>query len=279
VVTTGDAGSGVAHGQVVSHQEAGYRHYALRLEYDGAAYGGSQSQANARTIQDELERAVEPLSGSRQRAAFAGRTDAGVHASGQVAVVSVPVRWKAGELLKAVNARLPRDIAVTAVAGVDERFDPRRHAVRRRYRYLVWNQPVRSPLLRTRAWHVAHALDDEKMRAAAQMLEGEHDFAAFAGPISPRGASTIRILGPVELQRDGSLLRFGFEGTAFLPHQVRRTVGALTEVGRGKMTVSAFGAMIHNGRPGEAGPAAPPEGLCLVGVDYDGLRFEVSELG
>lgn len=255
------------------------RTFALKLEYDGTAYGGSQFQTNARTIQDELERALAPLARERGRVAFAGRTDAGVHATGQVAAVRVPVKWAAADLQRALNARLPEDIAVAAAVEVPADFDPRRCARRRRYEYWVLNAPVPRPLLRHRVWQVRHQLDEVRLRAAAALLVGEHDFAAFAGPVDPPDASTIRRMFATSIQRDGQLLKLEFEANAFLPHQVRRTVGALAAVGRGRLSVSAFEALLRGAVPGTAGPAAPAHGLCLVQVMYDGVRFEMGEDG
>jgi tRNA pseudouridine38-40 synthase len=160
---------------------------------------------------------------------------------------------------------------------VDAGFDPRRRARSRRYEYRVWNASVRSPLLRGRAWHVRYPLDDESLREAATLLVGEHDFAAFAGPLDPPGASTVRRVFAVAVERDGRLLRLEFGANAFLPHQVRRTVGALVQVGRGRLTVEQFAALLREALPGVAGPAAPPQGLCLMEVTYDGVRFDTGE--
>jgi len=204
--------------------------FALRLEYDGTDYCGSQLQANGPSIQGELERALAPLAGEARRVRLAGRTDAGVHASGQVAAVDLPPHWTASPLLRALNARLPQDIAVTAAVVAPAGFDPRRAARARRYRYTALDATVRAPLLRRSVWLVKHALDDDAMRASAAALVGEHDFAAFAGPPDRPGLSTVRLMKRVELRRRGSLLLFEFEATAFLPHQVRRTVGAAGSV-------------------------------------------------
>lgn len=257
------------------------RSFALKLEYDGTAYGGSQFQANARSIQNEVERALAPmtLAAERTRVAFAGRTDAGVHATGQVAVVRVPAKWTPEKLRRALNARLPEDIAVLAVVETAAGFDPRRCARRRRYEYRVLNGPVHSPLMRQSVWHVRHPLDDEKLRAAGALLVGKHDFAAFGGPVDPPGASTVREMFATSVARNGFGLTLSFEANAFLPHQVRRMVGALVETGRGRLTVEAFEMLLRQACPGSAGPAAPARGLCLVGVTYEDVRFEMGEDG
>jgi len=211
------------------------------------------------------------------RARFAGRTDAGVHATGQVAVLELPRRWSAGELQRALNARLPAAIAVLAVAEAPAGFDPRRRALWRRYRYRVWNAPVRSPLLLRTAWHVRYALDAGAMRRAAALLVGEHDFASFAAPLKQPNAATVRTMEEAAVAGEGRLLRFEFRANAFLPHQVRRMVGALVELGRGKLSEQQIEAWLRQPQPGAAGPAAPPQGLCLVDVAYAELRFEAGE--
>jgi tRNA pseudouridine38-40 synthase len=247
---------------------------ALLLEYDGTAYGGSQRQQNAPSIQAALEEAIERLSGSPTRTAFAGRTDAGVHALGQVAAFDARATHPVEVWQRGLNALLPEDIAVRAALVVPAGFDPRRQARSRTYRYCIWNAAVRSPLLRRQAWHVRESLDIPRMTRAATALVGEHDFAAFGGSPGP-GRSTRRRMIRSCIGMVGPLLTFEIEGTAFLPHQVRRTAGALVEVGRGKLTPERFRQWLEMPEPNAAGPAAPPHGLCLIAVTYDGLDFGV----
>lgn len=244
------------------------RRIALLIEYDGAAYGGSQRQATVPSIQATLEGAVERLTGRPVRTAFAGRTDAGVHATGQVVAFDTEAGHSVEVWQRALNALLPRDIAVRAVAEVEAGFDPRRHARSRTYRYQIWNAPVRSPLASRTMWHVASRLDIELMARAAGMLEGEHDFAAFGGSPGP-GRSTWRRIIQAGLAGEGECVRFTVEGTAFLPHQVRRTVGALVEIGHGRLAPASFKEWLARPETGIAGPAAPPHGLCLIRVDYE----------
>lgn len=255
------------------------RTFALKLEYDGSGFGGSQYQTNARTVQAVLEAALEPLAGRAVRVALAGRTDAGVHAMGQVAAATLPDRWQPATLQKALNAVLPDDLAVAAAIETPAQFDPRRWARWRRYEYRIWNAPTRSPLRRDRAWHVRHHLDLPVLRDAAALLEGVHDFSSFAGPLAPPGVSGVREMRRVELAQTGALLRLVFEANAFLPHQVRRSVGALVELGRGKLELARFRSWLDEPRSGAAGPAAPPRGLCLVAVMYENVRFEVGDEG
>jgi tRNA pseudouridine38-40 synthase len=248
---------------------------ALLLEYDGAGYGGSQRQGNAPSVQAAVEEAIERLTGRFARAAFAGRTDAGVHAIGQVAAFSTEARHSCETWRRALNAHLPRDVAVRAVATVPPEFDPRRRALRRTYRYRIWNGPVRTPLLARLTWHIPGRLNHDAMVEAAGALIGEHDFAAFGG--SPGlGRSTRRRMYRAGLSREGAQVAFEIEGNAFLPHQVRRTVGALVEIGRGRLEPASFARWLERPEPNAAGPTAPPHGLCLMRVTYgeDGPRFD-----
>lgn len=248
-------------------EDAG-RRIALLLEYDGAAYGGSQYQRNAPSIQGELEAALARLNGQPLRVALAGRTDAGVHATGQVAAFTTAARHSPATFVRALNALLPADIAVRAAAEVAENFDPRRHALRRCYRYCIVAASERRPLWRRTAWQVMAALDTAAMAQALAALPGEHDFAAFGGAPGP-GRSTIRRMERAWLERRGAAgIAVWLEANAFLPHQVRRTVGALVEIGRGRLAPGVFAEWLARPRPGIAGPAAPPRGLTLVSVTY-----------
>jgi tRNA pseudouridine38-40 synthase len=246
------------------------RRIALLLEYDGAAYRGSQVQQNAPSVQEELERAIRRLTDEQVRAGFAGRTDAGVHAAGQVAAFTTGARHDADTFVRALNALLPEDIVVRGAVEAPEEFDPRRQAVSRTYRYLFWNAPHRSALWRRRAWHVRVPLDVNVMVREAASLCGEHDFASFGAALPP-GRGTVRRMFRAEVQRQGPLVTLEMEATAFLPHQVRRTAGALVEIGAGRLPGGTFAHWLEEPRIGLAGPAAPPHGLCLVWVRYDNL--------
>jgi tRNA pseudouridine38-40 synthase len=244
------------------------RRLALVLEYDGGGYGGSQYQKNAPSIQGELEAALNKLTGENLRTAFAGRTDAGVHARGQVASFVTTSRHQPEVFVRGLNHWLPAGIAAQRALEVPLDFDVRRRARSRQYRYLVLNSPVRSPLLQAFTWQVAGRLDVEAMREAASLLVGRHDFAAFAGAVP---GSSVRSLRRCEVKGQGPLLVVDVEADAFLPHQVRRMVGMLVQVGLGRRSAADVAALLREPRAGAGGPAAPPQGLCLMKVSYAGL--------
>jgi tRNA pseudouridine38-40 synthase len=246
------------------------RRIAVLLEYDGTAYSGSQYQENGPSIQGELESAINNLTGARVRTDFAGRTDAGVHALGQVAAFDTESDIGVGSFVSGLNHFLPADIAVRRAMEVDGAFDPRRDAKNRVYAYRIDNRPVRSPLMRNRAWHVDRPLDVAAMGRAARRLEGEHDFAAFSAPYDGLTRRTLRCC---EVIGTCDQLTVRMEAQAFLPHQVRRTVGPLVEVGLGRMSEDALVELLVAAKPSAAGPAAPPCGLYLAHIEYDGLDF------
>lgn len=248
----------------------GGRRIALLIEYDGTAYCGSQYQDNGPSIQSALEAAINNLTGETVRAAFAGRTDAGVHALGQTAAFDTESNLAASEFVRGLNHFLARDIAIRAARAVEPEFDPRRHARERLYRYRIENRVARLALERNRAWQVPRALDVAAMQAAAQRLEGAHDFAAFAAPYE---GSTRRTLRRCAVSAHDGHIEIEMAAEAFLPHQVRRTVGPLVEVGLGKMTQEALVSLLQAAIPASAQPVAPALGLYLVSVKYDAFDF------
>lgn len=241
----------------------------LMIEYDGTAYHGSQWQANAPTIQGEMEKALQQLTGEKIRIKAAGRTDAGVHARGQVVGFATASELPLGAFRDGLNHYLPRDIAVTVAYRAPDGFDVRRRAVSREYRYTILNTPARSPLRDAYSWRVAGELDIAAMKRACQHLVGRHNFASFvASAAAVRGQRTEREVFEAEITRDGDMIYFDIVANAFLPHQVRNTVGALVKVGQGAITPDEFGAMVAAAQPGRAGPTAPAAGLCLMRVNY-----------
>jgi tRNA pseudouridine38-40 synthase len=248
------------------------RRFALLLEYDGMRFAGSQMQKNALSVQEALEAAIEGATGRRSRVAFAGRTDAGTHALGQVASFDSQTRLDPDTLLKAVNAWLPEDVVARDVAEVEATFDPRRDAVQRHYRYVVRTGSKRSALDRGRVWFVSYELDTSSMQAAASSIIGMHDFAAFAGPMESPEASTVRELSCFSVRPKGDDIVFDLTANAFLPHMVRRMVGSLVEVGRGRLTPDQYAAQLQR-PPTSAGPVAPARGLYLMSVSYSQPLF------
>ena len=244
------------------------RRIALVLEYDGSGYGGSQLQSNAPSIQGELEKALQQFTGEQLRATFAGRTDAGVHARGQVAAINTTSALETNTFVQGLNAWLPDDIAVRHATDVDKRFNPRRDAAHRTYRYTIYNAQVRSPLWHSRAWRFPQPLDVPMMQRAADALVGTHDFAAFS---RREGVPTVRCVSRCRVERDGALVTVEMQANAFLRQQVRRTAGALAQVGAGLLSLHNFRAMLKRAEPCTAEPVAPPHGLCLVEVAYPGL--------
>jgi len=248
------------------------RRLALLLEYDGSPpLAGSQLQKNAPSVQGELETAVQRLTGERSRLSFAGRTDAGVHALGQVASFKTASRLKTHIFVRGLNALLPDSIAVRNAVEAPDDFDPRRHATSRTYQYVIYSAPVRSPLWRTRAWHVADPLDINSMQSAAVALIGQHDFASFS---RREGVTTVRCVRRCDIEAREPLVLLKMEANGFLRHQVRRTVGALVQVGLGKLTPAAFRKLLRQAEPATAGPVAPARGLYLMRVAYPTLDLE-----
>ncbi len=244
------------------------RRLALLLEYDGSRYGGSQLQRRTPSVQGEIERSLFKLTGERLRVAFAGRTDAGVHAKGQVAAFTTGSILETEVFVRGLNAWLPDDIAVRRALEVPEAFDPRRHARSRTYRYFIYNAPVRSPLQRSWSWHVAEPLDTSAMREAGSELVGEHDFAAFS---RREGVSTVRCVRRCDIGCEGRLITVEMEANSFLRQQVRRTVGALAQVGAQRLALEEFCGLLRRKEPASAGPVAPAHGLSLVCVAYPDL--------
>lgn len=240
----------------------------LIIEYDGRCYHGSQLQAGPATIQGEIERAVRGLTGERCRIATASRTDAGVHARGQVVSFRTDSLLPEQTLVKGINYYLPRDIAVKAAYRVADSFDVRRNAVSREYNYYILNGLTRSPIWRGFSHLVGGHLDIEAINEACQALLGEHDLASFASRIGVEKKCTVRYVYRAVMERQGELAVFNMVANSFLPHQVRNTIGLLIKVGLGRVSASEFCSIIEARVPGLAGPMAPACGLCLMRVNY-----------
>ena len=248
---------------------------ALLVEYDGTDYHGFQYQANAPSIQEELEKAISRFTGERVRVKGAGRTDAGVHAKGQVVAFDTSATHPEEVFLRALNHYLPCDIAVRKARRVPGSFDPRRMATSRRYTFKIDNGPVRSPLTRRTSHHVPAPLDVGRMRRAARHFVGRHDFARFAGRPDRADASTVREITELTVRRNGRMVTLEVEGGSFLPHQVRRMAGALVDAGHGRLAPAQVKEMLNGEEETDAvANSLPPRGLCLVKVEYRDISIE-----
>ena len=241
--------------------------FKLTIEYDGSDYHGWQIQPNGRTIQQTLEEAVTRFTGEHVRVAAAGRTDAGVHAAGQVISFVLQAPRAPDVVQRALNALTPRDISVTSVEEVGDDFDPRRAARRRMYVYRIWNARVPSPFWRRYAWHVLQPLDCDAMGTAAAALMGDHDFSVFQAAGCDADNPVRRVLRS-ELARRGQLISYTIEATAFLRHMVRNIIGTLVEVGGGERSAADLPRLLATHDRTQAGPTAPACGLCLTRVAY-----------
>jgi tRNA pseudouridine38-40 synthase len=238
------------------------RRYRATVEYDGTDFAGFQLQKNARTVQGELETALATLSGGERRPVDgAGRTDAGVHASGQVISFTYDGSLSGAELTRALNGLLPPDVAVRDARRAPDEFHPRYAARYREYRYTVWNGP-RSPLRERTALGVRVPLDTDAMARAATVFEGRHDFTAFGSA----DRQPVRTVHSVRVRRDGRLVTIDVRADAFLRGMVRRMVAALLEVGKGQLKQTDLAAALAAREPALDGAAAPAKGLCLRSV-------------
>jgi tRNA pseudouridine38-40 synthase len=237
--------------------------YQIKLTYDGTGFAGSQRQLKSRTVQSELEKALVKLNWEGKSVLIAGRTDSGVHASGQVAAFDLDWKHSLSDLENALNAKLPRDLAVRDVHEVPDDFHPRFDATSRRYRYRLFCQPGRNPLRERYAWRVWPTVAD--LQDLAKIWLGEHDFAAFGSP--PPGNSTVRIIMDAKWQLVNDEWQFEIQANAFLYHMVRRIVHAQVAVGQGKITKNDLILALEKQINMPLG-LAPANGLTLLEVSY-----------
>jgi tRNA pseudouridine38-40 synthase len=243
----------------MSAREGAPRRYRARVEYDGTDFAGFQVQPGRRTVQGELEAVLARLvPDGAGRVDGAGRTDAGVHASGQVIAFTYLGRLSGARLEQSIGALLPADIAISGVRRVPDGFHPRYAARYREYRYTVWNGPHR-PLIERYALGVRTPLDDAAMALAGSVLVGRHDFSAFGAP----DRQPVRTVHSVRVRRRGRVVTIDVRADAFLRGMVRRIVAVLLRVGDGRMDVAGVAAALDAGRPALSGAAAPARGLCL----------------
>ena len=237
------------------------------VEYDGTGYCGWQVQPNGRSIQATLERAISTFFGAATRITGSGRTDAGVHALGQVANFFVEKDAEAHRILRGLNALTPPDIAVREIDSVGESFDARRDARSRVYEYHILNRPTASPFFIHRAWHIHDSLDQRAMKEAVECLVGEHDYSSFRAA-GCEAIHPIRRVYRTSWEQRGELLVFSIEATAFLRHMVRNIIGTVVEVGRGSRSPQSCVDLLQARDRTQAGPTAPPHGLYLCEVKY-----------
>jgi len=243
--------------------------YRLTLEYDGGPYNGFQAQADQPTVQGSLERAVKAFCGETVRVHAAGRTDAGVHATGQVIHVDLAKDWPAETVSNALNAHLRSEPIVVLDAEVaPEGWHARFSAVERRYRYRILNRAAPPGLDRGHVWHVKAPLDAQAMHEAAQALVGQHDFTTFRD-VACQAKSPVKTLDVASVARDGEDVVLVFEARSFLHRQVRSMTGSLAEVGLGRWTGADLAAALAAKDRTACGQVAPADGLYLTGARYE----------
>ena len=247
--------------------------WALQIEYDGAAFVGWQRQAVGTSIQQVLEQAAAHLAGGPVASVVAGRTDAGVHALGQVAHIDLVREIKPLQLAQALNFHMkPHRVSVRSAAIVADNWSARLSAVGREYRYVILNRRARPALAEGRVWHVPHALNAAAMAEAAKHLLGRHDFTSFRAA-SCQAKSPVRTLDRLDVSVDGETVLIEAEARSFLHHQVRNMAGSLKLVGEGTWPPERIAQALAATNRAAAGPTAPPEGLFLVGVGYPETVF------
>lgn len=243
----------------------------LVLEYEGTRYAGWQRQPDQPTIQETLERAIQQVSRISTSVISAGRTDAGVHARGQVASFRAERDWSAPDWMKALNAVLPEDIAVLSADLMPDSFHARHHATGKLYRYRILNRSAKPTIDRAFLWHVYKPLDAAAMQQAASLLLGRHDFSSFEGSLTDN-EDPICHLQQMTITRREDQIDIDIYADRFLKHMVRAIVGTLVEVGRGKRTADRLLTILNAKDRTTAGQTAPPHGLVLMRVDYNSQR-------
>jgi tRNA pseudouridine38-40 synthase len=242
--------------------------YRLLVEYDGRPYRGYQAQAELPSVQESIERAVKAFCGEELRLQAAGRTDTGVHATGQVLHIDLEKDWKPAVVRDALNAHLiPEPIAILEVDVPGGDWHARFSATERRYLYRILNRKAPPALDQGRVWHVKKPLEVAAMHEAAQALVGQHDFTTFRDA-QCQSKSPVKTLNAASVRREGDEVLLEFSARSFLHRQVRSMTGTLAEVGAGRWTISDFIAALEAKDRTACGPVAPPDGLYLTGVGY-----------
>ncbi|MFU8804882.1 MAG: tRNA pseudouridine(38-40) synthase TruA [Bradymonadaceae bacterium] len=247
----------------------------LHIAYDGTAYHGWQIQPSDRTVEGELTRALQTLLGADEpvKVQGASRTDAGVHARGQVAHIEHDTNRSPWEIVRGLNALTDDDILVTRIEEVDPSFHARHSARGKIYRYRIWNHRFAHPFERLHTWRVPLRLDLEAMRKGASLMVGTHDFCAFRGK-DCQSETTEREMQRVDVSDDGAMINVVVEGSAFLRYMVRIMVGTLVDIGSGRLAAGEVEEMLSSGLRTDAGQTAPPLGLSLEVVHYPDYPWE-----
>lgn len=240
---------------------------ALGIEYDGSAYNGWQRQKTGIGVQELVEKALSVVANSRVEVTCAGRTDTGVHASGQVVHFDTTAIRKMHGWLLGANSNLPEDINATFAQTVDDEFHARFTATARHYNYRILNRVLRSALYRNRAWWVCEPLDETAMAQGAHYLLGKHDFSAFRAA-GCQSTTAVREVFSIAVTREGDWIDFRISANAFLQHMVRNIAGTLVAIGRGEQAPEWAHIVLESRDRKQGGIAAPAHGLTLVGVDY-----------
>jgi tRNA pseudouridine38-40 synthase len=244
------------------------RQIALLIEYDGTGFAGWQRQDGVPTVQRVLEDAAAKLTGGAVVSVVAGRTDAGVHAAGQVAMLPLPARFAPDRVREALNFHMkPHPVVVLAAAVAPEGWNPRFSAIRRCYEYRILNRRARPALEAGRVWHQPHRLDVAAMAAGAHLLLGKHDFTSYRAAAC-QANSPLRTLDRLDVRREADMVVVTAQARSFLHHQVRNMVGSLAQVGAGRWPPERMAAALAARDRSAAGPTAPPDGLFLLAVHY-----------
>ena len=246
------------------------RRIRITFSYDGTDFHGWQAQPGLPTIQEALEAVLANIEGRPVSVAASGRTDAGVHALAQVGGFSIANPIPVENLQRAINRLLPRSIRVLRVEEVNPSFHPRFDAKAKTYEYRIWRNEICPPFERLYVYHYPYPLDEDAMRVVAPLLEGAHDFTAFAATDDrdPAKRTKVRVIFSSSLRRDGERLIFRVCGSGFLKHMVRNMVGVLLEAGKGNVGPDEMAARLRPGSGIPAGPTSPARGLFLIGVEY-----------
>lgn len=245
------------------------RNIKLIIEYDGKNFAGWQSQPDKISVQSEIEKAIKEVTGENVDLTASGRTDAGVHALGQVANFHTESKIDVNKIPYALNAKLPKSIVIKSAEEVDERFHSRYLCKGKTYRYIINNNEFPSALERYREFHIAQKLDVEKMKKALKYFEGTHDFKGFKSSGGSEKKTTVRTLTKLELKEKDGIIKIELSGDGFLYNMVRIIVGTIVDVGLGKIKLEDLEVIINSKDRTKAGRTLPPHGLYLVEVRYD----------